>query len=127
MKHTVTMMICAAAGLMACRQPAKGKVPTFLPGIYVTYSENEFCRIDDTLIIHKAKLDGDEYSVTRRSSFVRLHGGRRNLGERQMEAWDARFDPDRQTLRSSGQGKDLLYSEESNRVYIDRWVYEKVE
>ena len=127
MKHLIIISVSMALGLWGCRQVAKQPMPTFLPGIYVSMSENEFCRIEDTLTIRKAKLDSNAYSVYRSSGFVRRHGAKRNPVEHQSEEWAASYDPKFQLLQCDGKGRNIRYFGEQNQLILDHWVYEKVE
>jgi hypothetical protein len=116
-----------ALALSGCRSPAPQEVPAFLPGIYVSQSENEFCRIVDTFIVRKNSLEGGGYEVTRRSSFQRIRLGTRMPLEYQTEQWYGIYDVQRKALMASDKGKELYYSADQNRVYNGNTSYEKVE
>jgi hypothetical protein len=127
MKQRLICSVGMILGLLGCRQSPKQPIPTFLPGIYVSVSENEFCRIEDSLTIRKAKLDSNAYSIYRSSGFVRRHGAKRNPVEHQSEEWAASYDPKFQLLQCDGKGQNIRYLEEQNQLIMDHWVYEKVE
>jgi|SRR5579859_526071 len=119
----LTIWIAAAA----CRQAASKESSVFLPGIYVNQSENEFCRVVDTFIIHRTSLEGDSYLVTRRSSFQRIRKGTKMPAEYQTEQWTAVYEAPVKILRAADTGKQLQYDPGQNKVYNGNAGYEKVE
>jgi hypothetical protein len=127
MKPTISIAIGVALIVASCGQAVLREMPNFLPGIYVSQSENEFCRIVDTFIIRKSSLEGDGYEVTRRSSFQRIRQGARSAEEYQSEQWSAIYDPQSKTLRATDKGKELDYMPNQNKVYNGNTGYIKVE
>src|ERR1700743_2027445 len=110
MKRLIIFSAGIAFGLCGCRQASKQPMPTFLPGIYVSWSENEFCRIEDTLTIRKSQLDSNAYTIYRTSVFMRRHGRKRNPVEHQSEQWTASYDPKFGMLECMGKGENIRYS-----------------
>jgi hypothetical protein len=127
MKPTIRIAIGMAIMVASCGQAVLREEPNFLPGIYVSQSENEFCRIVDTFIVRKSSLDGDGYEVTRRSSFQRIRQGAKGAEEYQSEQWSAIYDVQSKTLRATDKGKELVYTPNQNRVYNGNTGYVKVE
>ena len=127
MKPTISIAIGVALIVASCGQATLREVPNFLPGIYVSQSENEFCRVVDTFIIRKSSLDGDGYEVTRRSSFQRIRQGAKSAEEYQSEQWAAIYDAQSTTLRATDKGKELVYTSGENRIYNNNTGYVKVE
>ncbi len=112
---------------MGCKEKAPEPAPPFLPGMYVSQAENEFCRIVDTLMIQKTSLGGTAYQVTRKSAFQRIRQGERKPVEFQFEQWQAGYDPSHGVLVSTGKPPEIRYSAEKHKVYQGEWEYKKVE
>jgi hypothetical protein len=112
---------------LACKGKAPEQAPPFLPGMYVSQAENEFCRIVDTLIIQKTNLDGTAYQVTRKSAFQRIRQGEKMPVEYQGEEWQAGYDASRGVLLPATKAPEIRYSSEQNKVFKGEWEYEKVE
>lgn len=127
MKHLHGFSLGILTFLAGCGQTATKEAPSFLPGIYVNQSENEFCRIVDTFIIRRTSLDGEGYQVSRKSSFQRIRHGEKLPLEYQAEQWYAVFEVQGRVLRGGEKGKELLYVPGENRVYNGNEGYEKVE
>lgn len=122
-------MIGAALWLtfVGCKEEAPEQAPPFLPGMYVSQAENEFCRIVDTLIIRKTSLDGIAYQVIRKSAFQRIRRGEKMAVEYQSEEWQAGYDASHSVLLPSAKAPEIRYSAEQNKVFKGEWEYEKVE
>jgi hypothetical protein len=112
---------------LSCKQQVPNEAPPFLPGMYVNQSENEFCRISDTLIIQKMSLGGTGYQVTRKSAFQRIRQGKKMEVEYQGEQWQAGYDGSHSVLLSASKATEIGYSTEKNKVYKGELEYEKVE
>ena len=119
------LVVCAAAS--ACRDSTTKDSSTFLPGIYINQSENEFSRVVDTFIIRRVSMGGDSYMVTRRSSFQRVREGTKLPAEYQAEQWTAVYEAPVKILRATDKGKELRYEPAENRVYNGNAGYEKIE
>ncbi|HEY4334962.1 MAG TPA: hypothetical protein VGM89_03670, partial [Puia sp.] len=59
-KNNALAVLCAVVSLglvivilLFVHKPPPVEVPAFLPGIYACEAGNEFCRIEDTVIIHR--------------------------------------------------------------------------
>ncbi len=127
MKRVYQTCTCILTMLAGCRPSPPKEVPSFLPGIYVSQSENEFCRITDTFVIRRIRLEGDHYRVIRKSSFQRIRQGGNMPVEYQSEQWEAVFEEPDKVLRGTEKGKELRYVPGENRVYNAETGYEKVE
>lgn len=127
MRQITIITSCLILAMCSCRR-ASGKISrSFLPGIYVSWSQNEFCRIEDTLTVRKVNLDSNGYTIFRASGFTQLRGVRRVQCEHLTDEWRAIFDPNLGALESVGNGKNIRYLESENCLLLDHWAYEKVE
>jgi hypothetical protein len=113
--------------LLGCKGKAPEQAPRFLPGMYVSQAENEFCRITDTLIIRKTSLDGITYQVIRKSAFQRIRQGEKLPVEYQAEEWQAGYDATLSVLLPAVKAPEIRYAAEQNKVFKGDWEYEKVE
>jgi len=128
----ISAMIVAVAGgvsgiaLWLHRQGSE-KTPLFLPGVYICVAQNEFCRIDDTLVIRRNRLQEDNYSVTRTTSFVRIREGKKDFPEYQQRQWNGEYQVAKCRLISSNEADTVLYYPDRNRVSKAGFYYEKIE
>ncbi|HEY4062370.1 MAG TPA: hypothetical protein VGM30_10740 [Puia sp.] len=113
--------------IFALRKPVSSDTPSFLPGIYACQAGNEFCHIDDTVIIHRMNLGGTIYTIHRMSSFVRIIQGKSSPPEHQQENWEGAYDPTHRTLTAAGRSDTIWYLAEKNRIHKNDFIYEKVE
>lgn len=127
MKSFILSSMVVVTVLSACQQPKKKEAAVFLPGIYVSQSENEFSRVVDTFIIHRTSLEGDSYLVTRRSSFQRIRQGTKLPAEYQVEQWTGVYEAPVNILRGADKAKELRYEPGENKLYNGEMGYEKVE
>jgi hypothetical protein len=109
------------------RSSPKPTTPPFLPGVYVCVAGNEFCRIDDTLSIHRIGLGSVSYTITHQSAFVRIRQDKRSPPEYQHEEWAATYDPAAQILTASGRTEVLQYIIDQNQLRKNDFIYQKVE
>lgn len=104
-----------------------GKAPAFLPGVYTCIAQNEFCRIDDTLVIRRNRMDEDNYAVKRNTAFVRIRSGKKDAPEFQQQQWQALYVPNKCQLVSTNEADTVRYYPEKNRVSKANFYYEKIE
>ncbi len=55
-------VILGAVVIVRMNGSGSGKSPPFLPGVYTCVLHNEFCRIPDTLVIRRLKMDKNRVS-----------------------------------------------------------------
>ena len=103
------------------------KAPAFLPGIYAYALENEFYRIDDTLIIRRTRMEEDDYRVTRGTRIVRIIKGKKGVPESQQQQWQGHYTAIGCQLVSSNEADTIYYYPEKNRVSKASFYYEKIE
>jgi hypothetical protein len=127
MKSLITFAALLGITFISCKEQPPAEAPSFLPGIYVSQNENEFCRITDTLIILKMNLGAANYLITRRSAFQRIRQGEIRPVEFQSQQWQATYDVPHSALLPAGNTEGIRYSAEKNKVYKGDWEYEKVE
>jgi hypothetical protein len=127
MKYVLSILFSAATLVLGCRSSGSKDATPFLPGMYVSQSENEFCRVVDTFIIRRNTLGGDGYQITRKSSFQRIRKGVLLPAEYQSDQWPAIYEMQRKALKPMDKGKELLYDSGENTIYNNGTGYEKVE
>ena len=131
MVRIITMVaFLGITGLVAyfASSPQESKGPSFLPGVYVCRAGNEFCRIDDTIIIRRGGSTGGlGYSIIRKSAFVRVVSGKTGLQELQQDQWESVYDPLLGVLTSAGRVDTIRYFENKNRIKKNDFTYEKIE
>ena len=127
MKLLIRVMAILGLTWLGCKEPPPAEAPSFLPGIYVSQNENEFCRITDTLMIQKMNLGAANYIITRRSAFQRIRQGETRPVEYQSQQWQAAYDGPHSALLPAGNTEGIRYSAEKNKLYKGEWEYEKVE
>jgi hypothetical protein len=113
--------------LLLAHKPRLVEAPSFLPGVYACRAGNEFCRIDDTVIIRRVNPGGTSYAIHRRSAFVRIIQGKSGPPEYQQEEWDGVYDPVRRELTAAGRMDTIGYSADKNRIHKNDFTYEKIE
>ena len=123
----ILFMILVGMTWGGCRQKPPDPAPKFLPGIYVSESDNEFCHIRDTLIIRRTPLSSAGYLVTRRCCFQRVKEGRELAGEYQSEEWQAGYTPSDSLLISVSKADKIRYDPATNKIFKLGWEYEKIE
>lgn len=108
-------------------KPPPVEAPSFLPGVYACQAGNEFCRIDDTVIIRRVNPGGTSYVIHRKSAFVRIIEGKSGPPEYQQEQWEGVYDPVRRVLTAAGRTDTIEYLAEENRIHKKDFTYEKIE
>jgi hypothetical protein len=101
--------------------------PRFLPGIYVSACENEFCKILDTLTIRRASPGGYMYTITRRYSFLRIKDGRIMPPEDEQDQWQATYDVSKEILVPAGKNDSIQYVPQMNMITNADFMYQKIE
>lgn len=113
--------------LASCKSTSSPEIPSFLPGIYASSTDLEFCSIADTMIIRRIDLTGNVYKITRRVSFTRIKDSKRLPPEYEEQQWMAKFDPVKKELTTDQQNIPVRYAAEENRIYKDYVAYDKIE
>jgi hypothetical protein len=126
MKVFISMVVYLMVAYSACKN-ATNRTPVFLPGIYVNATDDEFRAIADTIVVHKISLIGDDYQITRKTSYCRVKSGKRSAAEYQQQHWVAKYDENTGMLQSADSNKALRYLQEENTLYKGSILYEKVE
>ena len=122
-----TAAVLILGSILWTHKKASEKAPAFLPGVYACVAQNEFCRIEDTLVIRRSKIQEDNYTVTRTSSFIRIKEGRKEPPELQQQRWDAAYQATKCRLVSFNEADTVCYYPEKNRVSKAGFYYEKIE
>jgi len=102
-------------------------VPSFLPGVYTCVAANEFCRIEDTLVVRRARMESDDYLLTRSTRFTRIRAGREGPSEMTQQQWQAHYNADKYLLTDTKQSDTVRYYPEQNRISKANFYYEKIE
>jgi len=122
----VLLAVISAGFLWLHKQEAE-KTPAFLPGVYTSAAQNEFCRIDDTLVIRRTRMGEDSYNVRRATCFVRIRDGKKAPPEYQEQHWEAQYQMAKYRLVSNNEADTVLYYPEKNRISKAGFYYEKIE
>lgn len=94
----------------------KEEVKKFIPGMYIRFSEHEFGKEYDTLIISLQSSAANEYKIVRRWRYEREVGGRKMEPEYKIKASIAIFDPGRGLLQETSTGR--IYTVDVNLGYL---------
>ncbi|MBN9384780.1 MAG: hypothetical protein J0H74_28760 [Chitinophagaceae bacterium] len=129
---TIPLTIVVLGGIVAgminwLHTQGPGKRPPFLPGVYICVAENEFCRIDDTLVIRRTRTEEDHYTVMRTTSFIRIRSGKKAPPEYEQAHWDGQYHANKSRLISANEADTVWYYPDDNKVSKASFYYEKIE
>lgn len=114
---SVPMLIAACNGLR------EDSVKKFIPGTYIRYSEHEYGKEYDTLVITNQK---DQFQIQRRWRYERVLDGMTQEPEYKHQATTAFYDAEQRLLRESETGNTINFEPKENILIIGSTKYKKV-
>lgn len=103
----------------------KEEIQRYIPGTYVRFSEHEFGRECDTLIISLQNSSVNEYKIVRRWKYERVVDGHKIMPEYKIKVSVAIFDPGRKLLQETGSGRIYTF-ESSGSLFSGAVKYRKL-
>lgn len=115
-------MFLFSCGLIRKKEDVQSKIP----GMYIRFSEHEFGREYDTLIISLQNASANEYKIIRRWKYERVMDGHRLLPEYKMRVAVAVFDPGRNLLQETASGRVYTVDVNSGNLFSGSVKYRKL-
>lgn len=100
----IIIMVLVGCSLVS----ADDKTKAFIPGTYIRFSNNEFGKEYDTLIISFQNSSADEYKIIRKWKYEREADGNKMEPEYKRKVTTAIYDPLHKLLEETATGK--IYS-----------------
>ena len=122
MKTNIILFAIAAMLLAAC---SSDQTRTFIPGTYVNHAESEYSVADDTLVIEAS--ESNNFRITRKTGFNQIRNKKQGKREYETEDWTAVYDESTKTLTETRKGKLLTFYPESNRLFVGKKEYRKID
>lgn len=104
----------------------KDEVQSFIPGTYIRFSEHEFGREYDTLIISLQSSSANEYRIVRRWKYERQMDGHRLVPEYKIKVSVAIFDPGQKLLQETRTGRIYTVDVKSGNLFSGAVKYKKL-
>lgn len=104
----------------------KDEVQSFIPGTYIRFSEHEFGREYDTLIISLQSSSANEYRIVRRWKYERVVDGHRLVPEYKIKVSVAIFDPRQKLLQEIRTGRIYTVDVKSGNLFSGAVKYKKL-
>jgi hypothetical protein len=119
-------MIASFITLLACTSSKSDEIRSFIPGTYARYSDHEMRKEFDSLKIELISESGNNYRLTRSSTFQRKLDGQTFPWEHNDEEWTAIYDESKRVLNETSKGKVISFVPEKNIVLVGKTEYKKI-
>ena len=116
-------MICMLIIVTGCSDQQSEKS---LEGIYVGYSETEFGKTDDTLIVSEPNSTGKVIQIERHSGVVKMLDGKEFPKELEIVTWTLEYDPVKQTLLELKDGKILIWNDKNKTLKLGDRIFRQI-
>ena len=120
MKYTI---ICMLFIIAAC---SNSKNESSLSGTYVGFTENEYGKINDTLILTKANSGEGMYQITKHAGLIKIVDGKQLPKELNTETWTLEYNADKQTLFEQKEGRTLIWNSGTQSLQSGSTTYKKI-
>ena len=111
---------------IACNSSKTDAVRSFIPGTYVRFSDHEMRKEYDTLKIEMLSDAGNNYRLTRSSSFQKRLDGQVFPWEFEKEEWTAIYDASKRVLQETKKRKVISFVPERNILFAGTTKYKKI-
>lgn len=108
-------MICMLIIITGCSDQQS---ENSLSGIYTSFAETEYGKMDDTLFVRKANKGENIFQIERHSAVIKKMDGKEFPKELITETWTLEFDPVKQTLFELKGGKTLIWNDENKTLQL---------
>ncbi len=120
MKYTI---ICMLFIIAAC---SNSKNESSLSGTYVGFTENEYGKINDTLILTKANSGEGMYQITKHAGLIKIVDGKQLPKELNTETWTLEYNADKQTLFELKEGRTFIWNSGTQSLQSGSTTYKKI-
>lgn len=120
MKYTI---ICMLFFIAACNN---SKTESSLSGIYVGFTENEYGKTDDTLILTKANSGEGMYQISKHAGLIKIIDGKQMPKEVNIETWTLEYNAGKQTLFELKEGRTLIWNSGTQSLLLGSTQYKKI-
>ena len=117
------IIICMLFFIAAC---SNSKTESSLSGTYVGFTENEYGKTDDTLILTKANGGEGMYQITKHAGLIKIVGGKQLPKEVNTETWTLEYNADKQTLFELKEGRTLIWNSGTQSLLLGSTQYKKI-
>ena len=97
-----------------------------LKGTYVGYSETEYGKTDDTLIVSEPNNTGKVIQIERHSGVIKKLDGREFPKELEIVTWTLEYDPVKQTLLELKDGKTLIWNDKNKTLKLGDRIFRQI-
>jgi len=112
--------------MLGCSSSEEDPIRSFMPGTYVRFSDHEMRKELDTITIDLISETGNNYSLTRSSSFQKKLDEKVFPWEHAKEEWTAYYDPHERVLHETRKGKMISFIPEQNMLLVGTTKYKKI-
>ncbi|HMU47883.1 MAG TPA: hypothetical protein PKC72_16040 [Chitinophagaceae bacterium] len=123
MKQIIPFCWLISLALIACKQSEKNKVIANIPGNYIRFSEHEFGKEYDTLIIAEI---GGQFQITRKWKYERILDGVIQEPEYKQETSTAVYDEKDHLLHENESGNTISFDNAKGTLFIGSTKYKKL-
>ncbi|HJS54544.1 MAG TPA: hypothetical protein VJ765_08380 [Chitinophagaceae bacterium] len=123
MKTLIPICIILCFLFITCKGITKDDVQDFIPGTYVRFSEHEFGKEYDTLVISELK---DQYKITRKWKYERILDSVAQEPEYKQEITTASYESEHKLLHENETGNILSFDPGEKVLFIGPTKYQKL-
>lgn len=109
------ILICMLIIITGCKDQQSANS---LNGIYTSFAETEYGRMQDTLFVHKANTSENIFQIERHSAIIKKWEGKEFPEELIKETWTLEFNPVKKTLFELKGGKTLVWNDENKTLHL---------
>jgi hypothetical protein len=123
MKITISICGLLCLGLIACNGSDKDEMRASIPGTYVRYSEHEFGKEFDTLVISEKN---DQFQILRKWRYERVLDSVKQEPEYKQQVTTASYDSEHRVLNENESGNVISFDAKDKTVSIGPTKYNKL-
>jgi hypothetical protein len=123
MKTLIPIYSILCSLFITCKGIIKNDVQDFIPGTYVRFSEHEFGKEYDTLVISELK---DQYTITRKWKYERILDSVAQEPEYKQKITTASYEGEHKLLHENETGNILSFDPGEKVLFIGPTKYRKL-
>lgn len=110
-----------------CKDDGEAAIKRFIPGSYIKFSDGEYSKAWDTLIIQRFHEEEKTYIIARHIGFQKIRRGRLQPKQYSSDTSIVVFHPTTFQLQHPVTGKLYTFSPDSHTVLAGSALYQKIE